>query len=168
MELIVTVAGREERVRIEERAGDDFEIRVGTTIYEVDAVSTGPHRLSLRTEGRQFEVSVSPGADGVYRVGSRRGSDEVRVMDPLTHLAEEAGPGAGGPRVEAITAYMPGRVVTVLVEEGQEVETGEGLVVLEAMKMENEIQADHPATVRRICVQEGQAVEGGDVLLELV
>ena len=168
MELIVTKGGREERVRVERGRGDRYTLRIGETTYEVDVAPTGPERFSLLTEGRQFEVSVSAEGEGLYGVGSRRESASVSVMDPLTHLAQEAGPAGGGPRVEAITAYMPGRVVAVLVEEGQEVESGAGLVVLEAMKMENEIQADHPATVRRVCVEEGQPVEGGDVLLELV
>ncbi|TNF74372.1 MAG: acetyl-CoA carboxylase biotin carboxyl carrier protein subunit [Acidobacteria bacterium] len=62
---------------------------------------------------------------------------------------------------------MPGRVVALLVEEGQEVESGDGLVVLEAMKMENEIRAETAGVVRKILVSEGQAVEGGDPLFEI-
>ena len=62
---------------------------------------------------------------------------------------------------------MPGRVVDILVREGEKVEPGDGLVVLEAMKMENEIQAERAAVVSRIFVTPGQAVEGGDPLFEL-
>jgi pyruvate carboxylase subunit B len=62
---------------------------------------------------------------------------------------------------------MPGRVVKFLVSEGDEVISGQGLVVLEAMKMENEITAERAGTVRKILVEEGQAVEGGDSLFEL-
>ncbi|MGB5552633.1 MAG: biotin/lipoyl-containing protein, partial [Thermoanaerobaculia bacterium] len=63
--------------------------------------------------------------------------------------------------------YMPGRVVELLVQEGDEVTVGQGLVVLEAMKMENEIQADRAGTVKKIFVSAGQPVEGGDPLFEL-
>ena len=62
---------------------------------------------------------------------------------------------------------MPGRVVEVLVEEGARVEAGQGLIVLEAMKMENEIQAEHEGVVKQVFVTAGQAVEGGDPLFEL-
>ena len=62
---------------------------------------------------------------------------------------------------------MPGRVVAVLAAEGDAVRAGQGVVVLEAMKMQNEIQAEHDGTIKRICVAAGQAVEGGDLLFEL-
>jgi pyruvate carboxylase subunit B len=62
---------------------------------------------------------------------------------------------------------MPGRVVELLVEVGQEVASGQGLVVLEAMKMENEILAESAGVVRQILVEPGQAVEAGDPLLEM-
>jgi biotin carboxyl carrier protein len=62
---------------------------------------------------------------------------------------------------------MPGRVVAVLVEPGAEVRRGQGVVVLEAMKMENEIQAESDGVVRTLHVEPGQAVEGGDPLFDL-
>jgi biotin carboxyl carrier protein len=62
---------------------------------------------------------------------------------------------------------MPGRVVTLLAAEGQVVAAGQGVLVLEAMKMQNEIQAEHDGTVARILVQPGQSVDGGDPLFEL-
>jgi pyruvate carboxylase subunit B len=62
---------------------------------------------------------------------------------------------------------MPGRVVTLLLSEGESVEVGQGVVVLEAMKMENEIQAQVAGVVKKIFVEEGQSVEGGDPLFEI-
>ena len=62
---------------------------------------------------------------------------------------------------------MPGRVVTLLVGEGETVKAGQGVVVLEAMKMENEIQTDVAGVVKKIFVEEGQSVEGGDPLFEI-
>ena len=66
-----------------------------------------------------------------------------------------------------MTAYMPGRVVAVLVEEGDEVAAGQGVVVLEAMKMENEIRAEVAGKVIKLHVRPGQSVEGGDLLFEI-
>jgi pyruvate carboxylase subunit B len=62
---------------------------------------------------------------------------------------------------------MPGKILSVLVEEGQEVASGDGLLILEAMKMENRIVAEAPAVVRRVHVSDGQMVEGGALLIEL-
>ena len=75
------------------------------------------------------------------------------------------GRAAGGP--QTIDAYMPGRVVTLLVAAGDEVQAGQGVLVLEAMKMENEIQAERQGVIRRLLVKPGQAVEGGDPLFEM-
>jgi len=89
-------------------------------------------------------------------------------MDPLTHLALSSSAAAASAAGHVVEAYRPGRVVKILVEEGQVVQAGEGLVVLEAMKMENEIQAEIAGTVAKLLVEEGQTVEGGDPMIELV
>ena len=122
---------------------------------------------SLIIEGRQFEVSVRRQNGGSYSVGHQGAIDEVEVLDPLSYLAGQGSAGAKRKGAHQIEAYMPGRVVEILVEEGTRVEAGQGLIVLEAMKMENEIQAEHEGVVKRIFVTAGQAVEGGDPLFEL-
>jgi pyruvate carboxylase subunit B len=166
VELIVLHNGEEHRVEIE---SDDkgCVVRIGERAYLVDRVPTSGTVRSLVIEGRQFEVSVRPNSGGRYQIGLPGAIEEVEVLDPLTYLAQkgEAREASRGPRT--VTAYMPGRVVALLVEEGQEVESGEGLVVLEAMKMENEIRAETAGVVRKVLVTEGQTVEGGDPLFEI-
>lgn len=166
MELIVTVAGRTERVRVE-RAGNALRVQVGERAYEVDQAAVAPHHWSLLADGEQFEVAVLPRGTGRWWVSSRRGGVLAEVSDPLTHLASQGAGGKGARRREQVTAYMPGRVVAVLVAAGETVQPGQGVVVLEAMKMQNEIQAEHEGTIKRVCVAPGQAVEGGDLLFEL-
>ena len=180
MELIARLTApegeREERVRVRALASDGghrWEVAVGERVHVVEAVHLpGPPGLwSLIVDGAQHEVAVSPareagnGADR-YRVSTAAGLHEVEVADPLTHLARAAhGAAAGGART--VTAYMPGRVVAILVAEGDEVQAGRGVIVLEAMKMENEIAPEHPGKVTGIHVEVGQAVEGGDPLFDL-
>jgi biotin carboxyl carrier protein len=166
VELIVLRNGEEHRVEIE--LGDQGSVvRIGERTYLVDRVPTSGTVRSLVIEGRQFEVSVRPNSGGRYQVGLPGAIEEVEVLDPLTYLAEKGGAreATRGPRT--VTAYMPGRVVALLVEEGQEVESGEGLVVLEAMKMENDIRAETAGVVSTVLVTEGQTVEGGDPLFEI-
>jgi glutaconyl-CoA/methylmalonyl-CoA decarboxylase subunit gamma len=165
MELIVRVGEQEEKVEIE-ALGQGFRVVVGAKTYHVERVASGPGRHSLLVAGEQREVSVLAENHGRYWVESRDGGVEVEVVDPLTYLASTA-KGEKGRGTAQVTAYMPGRVVDVLVAEGDVVKAGQGLVVLEAMKMENEIQAEHDGVIKRVCVAPGQAVEGGDVLFEL-
>ena len=100
-------------------------------------------------------------------MGWRGRTSEVELVAPLEHLAEQAHGESGRRGRVVVAAYMPGRVVSVLVGEGDAVESGRSLVVLEAMKMQNEIRADRPGVVRRVHVAAGQAVENGDPLVEL-
>lgn len=165
MELIARHEEREEKVRVR-RLDSGYEVTVGDRTYQVDALSLQNDVQSLRIDGEQHEVSVRRRGED-YLVTSRQGTATVAVTDPLTHLAQQTRGGRGGRRAARVSAYMPGRVVTVLVQEGDTVTAGQGIVVLEAMKMENEIRAEADGTVRHIFVQPGQAVDTGEPLFEL-
>ena len=179
MELIVRHGEREVDVHLDARDDGTFRVRLGDgddeRVYEVDVAEAG-RLTSLRllggdSDGRQFEVATrrlksrGRGAGAAYEVSSYRGVDQVEVTDPLSRLAEEAA--ADGDGATTVSAYMPGRVVQVLVVEGDAVAKGQGIVVLEAMKMKNEIQAETDGVVAKLHVVEGQAVEGGDPLFEI-
>jgi len=166
MELIVRHGEREERVRVR-RDGDGFEVSLGDRTYHVDAGTARGGLHSLRIDGAQHEVAVHAQGDGVYWVSTAQGSGPVEVADPLSHLAAQSHGGKGGKRHRRVDAYMPGRVVALLAEEGQEVTAGQGILVLEAMKMENEIRAEHDGRIGKIFVQPGQPVEMGNPLFEL-
>jgi biotin carboxyl carrier protein len=153
-------------VRVE-RAGEQLQVQVGERSYVVDQAAVGPQHWSILAGGEQFEVAVLPRGAGRWWVSSRRGGVLAVVADPLTHLAQQGASARGPRRSEQVTAYMPGRVVAVLVAAGEQVSAGQGVLVLEAMKMQNEIQAEHEGTIKRVCVAPGEAVEGGDVLFEL-
>lgn len=167
MELIVKHLEREEKVQLE-RTSAGFRVQVGESSYLIDVASIdGGSILSLCVDdGRHFEVAVRSGGStshGVYQISSFRGVHSVEVLDPLTHLAEQGRTAGAGGKGE-VKAYMPGRVVEILVAEGDEVTKGQGVVVLEAMKMKNEIAAERSGRVVKILVEPGKAVEGGDPL----
>ena len=165
MELVVRRGEREERVRVR-RVDGGYEVTVGDRAYQVDALPARAGIQSLRIDGAQHEVAVRPQGQGTYWVSSSQGAGPVEVLDPLAHLAAQSA-SKGGKRRQRVDAYMPGRVTAVLVEEGAEVAKGQGIVVLEAMKMENEIRAEHDGIVTRIHVQPGQAVDTGNPLFDL-
>lgn len=166
MELIAIADGRTEHVAVE-RDGDHYRVRVGDRVHAVEARAVGALVRSLILDGEQHETAVFHAGEGRYRVGWNGRACEVEIVDPLVHLARSAHGDDGRRGRKTIAAYMPGRVVAVAVAPGDAVEPGQSLVVLEAMKMQNEIQADRAGVVKVVHVVPGQAVEGGDPLVEL-
>ena len=166
MELIARLGDREESIEIE-RHGGLYRVRVGEAVYEVDATASGEMGRSYLIAGRQHEMVLKSLGNGRYEVSSAHGLSQVEVVDPLTHLAKASRSGQGGGSRGKVTAYMPGRVVELLVPEGEVVTAGQGVLVLEAMKMENEIPCEFDGTVTRIHVEPGQTVENGDLLFEV-
>lgn len=167
MELVIRSGGVDRRVRVGKREGR-YEIEIaGGERFEIDVFNLNGAVRSLVIDGAQHDVAVRAGRDGRVFVTWQGRTEPLDVVDPLTHLARESRKGAGAQAKQHITAYMPGRVVALRVAEGEAVEAGQPLLVLEAMKMQNEIQAEAGGVVRRILVAAGQAVEGGDPLLEI-
>ena len=151
-------------VRAEVRAGaveGRYVVLLDGRALEVDVRDTGAFGMSLLLEGRSQDVALERRAGG-YRVAL-----SGRVID--VGLVE--GRGAAAPRVAGgparVRAPMPGKIVRVLVAAGQDVGAGQGLVVMEAMKMENEIRAPRAGRVKEAPVKEGQAVETGALLVLL-
>jgi biotin carboxyl carrier protein len=126
------------------------------TAVDVQVLEAGV--MSLVVEGRQFRCVLD--GDGVVIGGRRYGFE---VDDPRSLQGRRGGGvGVDGPR--PVKAPMPGRVVRVLVNDGQEVEEGAAIVVIEAMKMQNELRSPKRGRVVRVMVGVGDAVGAGDVL----
>ena len=127
----------------------------------VDAVLVRPDVLSLRIGNQAYEVKSERVASELHLwVGSARFAAEVRDPRSLrsrSRIADERGP-------RKLTAPMPGKVIRLLAREGAEVDLGSGVIVVEAMKMQNEIKSPKKGTIQRILVTEGASVNAGDVL----
>ncbi len=166
----VIVGGRKYRLVLERNAHDSdvhnnekqWRCRLDGCQLHVDAVLIKPNVLSILIEGKAYEVKRERiGADLHLWVGSQRYPVELR--DPRSYRSRhEAASLQSGPR--KLTAPMPGKVVRVLVREKESVDTGQGVVVVEAMKMQNEIKSPVKGTVQKIVVAQGAAVNAGDVL----
>lgn len=169
MELIARQGEREARIRIERSADDPelFDVIVGERAHRVRWTHVNEVLRSMVLEGGQHEVAVTRGRDGRYTVSAHGEQTSIEVVDPLTALLEKGAAASGRRRTQQIRAYMPGRVVSVLVEAGASVEPGQSLAVLEAMKMQNEILAEHAGVVRNVLVAPGQSVDGGEPMFEM-
>ena len=120
----------------------------------------------LLLDGRSFTFTVEEGEGGTTRLTHHGRSLDVRLKTERDLLLESLGMETGESAADReLKAPMPGLVLSVLVEPGQEVEAGDGLVVLEAMKMENELRAQHDATVAAVHVGPGAAVGKNDLLI---
>jgi biotin carboxyl carrier protein len=123
-----------------------------------------PGVYSVLVEGRSFEVRAVPTPDGLHvHAGGRQFSVEVR--DPRDASRQSRAAVSGGR--ENISTPMPGKVVRLLVSEGDAVDAGQGLVVVEAMKMQNEMKASRAGRVVEVRVRDGETVGAGDTLVVL-
>jgi len=156
----VNINGRNHRLELN-RADGRWLCRLDGREVEVDAVLARPDVLSLRIGNRAYEVKCERVASEWHLwVGSERFA--VEVHDPRSLRGRGRTVEDQGPR--KLTAPMPGKVVRVLVTQGAGVETGAGVLVVEAMKMQNEIKSPKKGTIQKILVHEGAAVNAGDVL----
>ena len=122
---------------------------------------------SLIVDGRSLPVSVEPVGDGQIQVTIRGRRTVVDVKDERDLLVDAFGLGADEGSGGAVRAPMPGLVLDILVAEGDEVEADQGVLVLEAMKMENELKAPSGGIVEAIHTESGASVDKNDLLVEI-
>jgi biotin carboxyl carrier protein len=159
MNLDMQVNGQPVKLRLE-REGENW--RANDKAASVLQVEPGVYSVLL--EGRSFQARVEPAVDGlIVRLGSRR--FEVELNDPRRWSRCSGALRRQGR--ENVRAPMPGKVVRLLAAEGQQVEAGQGLLVIEAMKMQNEIKAPTAGRLISLSIGEGATVAAGDVLAVL-
>lgn len=146
-------------VRITEQP-DGFELSIGEARYHVRASALSASTLELLVEGQFYRARHAA-----------QGAERWLALDGRTYRAErvrrrrrQGQAGSGG---DALAATMPGQIVAVAVQAGDEVERGQLLVLMEAMKMELRVTAPRDGSVARVLVQQGDAVERGQTLVEM-
>lgn len=144
-------------------SGDSWNIRLDGQPIDANVALVAPHTLSILLRGQSFEVRVSEDPGGSLKLQTRGEEFTAEVLDPRAWRGRRHGAVEAGGR-QSIQAPMPGKVIRVLVGEGQNVEAGQGLLVVEAMKMQNEVRSPKTGVVQRILAKEGQAVNAGEVL----
>lgn len=159
MKLHVEIAGQTRSIQY---SPDENTATVDGQELEVHARILRPGVLSLIVDGRAWRIVLEEGAEesAVYLAGQRIA---FRIDDPRSLKARRShAAGADGPRT--IKASMPGRVVRLLAQEGDDVEAHQGIVVIEAMKMQNELRSPKAGRVSELRVSAGDTVASGDVL----
>jgi biotin carboxyl carrier protein len=162
------VRNKDEAREVEvERIADGFEVSFGGERRRVDIIRLDGAIASMRyiEDGRSFSVSYQRGRGRDWRVAVGERDFDLETLTPVEAIEAEAAAATVGP--SRLEAPIPGKVVKVHVKVGDVVEAGQAMVVLEAMKMENELTAEQAGKVTAVYVEPGQTVDTGAPLAEL-
>ena len=159
VERLIEITPRAEKYRVTIHEGT--KEGPGARTLEVDAVHLAGHAMSLLVDGRSVRCEVEPGQDGRVAVLVGDEVHELEILDERRLRLRRASGKFSLEGPQRVDSPMPGKVVRVLVKQGEQVQEGQGLVVVEAMKMENELKSPKAGVVSELYAQEGQAVEAG-------
>lgn len=161
MKLDIEINGKARRVELLQTRDLSRWFADGQPL-EADAVEVSPGVYSILLEGESFEVRFATiGAE--LRAATKGREYKIAIRDPREWQKNRTGAAEVAGR-QQVMAPMPGKVVRVLVAPGDLVQAGQGLMVVEAMKMQNEIRAPKSGTIERLSVTEGQTVNAGEVV----
>jgi biotin carboxyl carrier protein len=169
MRYIVKIGGKSYSLNVAEdepsdpaRSGLRWKVEIDGRELLLEAMQTDSNTLSLLVNARSFEVKTERVGDGL-RIFIHGRTYDVSIDDPRSlRSRKRAGLDDAGPR--KLVSSMPGKVVRVLAQEGAQVLAGDGLVVVEAMKMQNEIKSPKAGVLAKLLAKPGMNVRAGDVL----
>ena len=164
MAFIAKLGEQSYSVEIEEIGKSLYRVVIDGNDFLVDGKKTGRTNYSLIVDNRSFEIEVDNSEDE-YRVLVDGRNYYVYLIDERRVRVGGGQSDIGLQGRQRVSVPMPGKVIAVLVSEGDNVERGQGLVIVEAMKMENEVRSPIAGEVKEIKVKPGDAVEGGAVLV---
>ena len=156
-------AGKFHRAVEFERDHEHWKASIDGQPVDADVEEIDPHSVSVLLDGQSYTVQITQTPDGLLKLQTALQEFTAEVADPRAWRGRRHG-GAEVQGQQQVAAPMPGKVVRVLVGVGDKVEAGQGLIVVEAMKMQNEIRSPKTGTVERLSAKEGQAVTSGEVL----
>ncbi|MFW5920635.1 MAG: biotin/lipoyl-containing protein [Polyangiales bacterium] len=165
MKYRVTIDGQEREIDVQVTSGGRVSVALDGEPVDAD-VEQVPGGVSVRLGGKVYDVTVGGRAEEMTVTAGRHRT--VASVESERLRARKKARGGGSKADKEIRAPMPGRIVKVLVSPGDEVDAGQPVVVIEAMKMENELRATGAAKVASVEVTEGQNVEGNVLLVTFV
>jgi len=166
MELELNIDSRTAKVDLVKRDGNQHSISVDGEIYDLDIVRVAEGIYSIIYKGKSYNVEMIQGStDKNYIVNTFYSSYDVEVVDAETKYIRNRHKDDAHDGENSISTPMPGKVVKILVKVGQEVEAGQTVIIVSAMKMESEFKVRKAGTVKAIHVNEGDLVEGHKVMV---
>lgn len=163
MKFVALIGDRHVNVEIENKNGD-YSLTIGEKTFTVNAIRPEPQFFSLLVEGQSYEVALSK-RDDLFEAFFYNGTVQFQLIEArkfrASELTKKSGP--GGPL--KVHAPMPGKIVRIAVTENSQVQEGDALLIMEAMKMQNELKAPRHGKVLQILVSEGAPVSSQQVLI---
>lgn len=165
--FVTSDAGEERSYAVETLADGSYQVQIpgGETLI-IDAFSAQKGQLHLMSGNRSMDVDVRDGDDAFYVQMDGR-VREISVLNERQKRMQAAGIGTRKSAGPELTSPMAGKVVAVVSEVGAEVQEGQTILIIEAMKMENDIKAHRDGIIASLGVEQGQLVEVGDVLVTI-
>jgi len=145
------------------RNSEKLQISLDGNLLDADAVEVATNTFSILIDGESWEVRIAPAPDGKLILHTGIAEYTAEVADPRAWRGRRHGAMEAEGR-QQIAAPMPGKVVRLLVKQGDSVEAGQGLLVVEAMKMQNEVKSPKTGLVVEVRVKEGDTVTANQVL----
>lgn len=153
-------------VSVVEINGDRAKISVDGRIYDVDVALVERGVYSILNDNRSYNVELIKGSESrKYTVNTQFRSFDLEIIDAQTKYRESRNKNANIGGAGIIASPMPGRVVKVLVKNGDQVNAGQPVILVSAMKMESEYKSGIDGVVKNILVKEGQTIEGNQTLI---
>ncbi len=166
MKYTALLNNKEREVEVFQKDDHKYLVKVDGDPHEVDARNCGLDLLSILIDNTSYDISFSFDETNV-QLNFRNRHFNIEILDERRMRMRGVRSDLDISGVEVIKTSMPGKVVKLLVEQGQKVEPGTGIIIIEAMKMENEIQCRNRGAVKTVHVNAGQAVESDVALVEI-
>ena len=162
----IELKDRTVQAEILEQKEDTVKVSVNGKIYDLDIRKVEPGTYSLLHQGRSFEMQITEGKKrNEYHVQLDGRGWGVQIIDAEVRFQRNRHKGKMENGMHEISSPMPGKVVKVLISEGEEVKEGQTLIIISAMKMESEYHAPRDAKVKEVLISEGDTIEGNQPLI---
>jgi biotin carboxyl carrier protein len=158
-----STTGKSKHVVELEKNGSTYKVSLDGQPVDADVILAAPNAVSVILNGAAFEFHITPSSNGAYNLQTGPHEFHADVRDPRSWQGRRQSALEAEGR-QQIVAPMPGKVIRLLIKAGDQVEAGQGLIVVEAMKMQNEIRSPKKGKVERLQAKEGQPVNAGDIL----
>lgn len=164
MSYEVNINGEDRKIEILSREGSRMKVQIGEKTYDLDLTEVEPGVYSVLHEGKNFNFELVRRRSKKYVVDAAGKKLNVEIVDAESRYVRSR---KGGEAEDAayISTPMPGQVVKILVEEGQEVKGGETVIIVSAMKMESEYKVVKDRVIKEILVKEGDNIDGDQPLI---
>ena len=168
MAFEIQIGERLARIELHNRAGNKAIIEIDDRRYDVDIVEVEPGIYSIIYDGKSYNIELIEAESAKkYHVNNYRYSFELEIIDSESKYLRSREKGISEEAEKIISSPMPGKIVKIFVNPGDDVVIGQTVIVVEAMKMQNEYQSGKDTKVKEILVKEGDTVNAGQALIIL-